>query len=148
MALDILPSIGFDYHEIFIKAIEDEAIHWSIFLRPLSLEVWIALIGVALVISVVLTAMGRLSPSLDGTFLWKLMSDYVGNFWIALKANFGGKPSSNPRNTTHRITLFVCLLSGSVIWIAYRASFTSELSDVKLNLPFKDPETLLISNYK
>ena len=51
MALDILPSIGFDYHEIFIKAIEDEAIHWSIFLRPLSLEVWIALIGVALVIS-------------------------------------------------------------------------------------------------
>ena len=61
MALDILPSIGFGVHEIFIKAIEDEAVHWYIFLKPLSLELWLVLIGTALVISGILTAMGRLS---------------------------------------------------------------------------------------
>ena len=61
IALDILPTIGFGFHEIFIKAIEDEAVHWSIFFKPLSLELWLVLIGTASVISGILTAMGRLS---------------------------------------------------------------------------------------
>ena len=56
------------------------------------MELWLALIGTALVISGILTAIGRLSISLDKLFLWNLMSDYAGNFWLALKANFGGKP--------------------------------------------------------
>ena len=112
------------------------------------MELWLALIGTALVISGILTAIGRLSTSLDKLFLWNLMSDYTGNFWLALKANFGGKPSSPPKCATSRITLFVCLLAGSVIWMAYRASFTSELSVTKLNLPFNDAESLVKSNYR
>ena len=89
-----------------------------------------------------------LSTSLDQMFAWKLMADYAGNFWLALKANLGGKPSSSPKSATHRITLFICLLGGSVIWMAYRASFTSELSVVKLDLPFNDLESLSTTNYK
>ena len=89
-----------------------------------------------------------LSTSLDQMFAWKLMADYAGNFWLALKANLGGKPSSSPKSATHRITLFICLLAGSVIWMAYRASFTSELSVVKLDLPFIDLESLSTTNYK
>ena len=112
------------------------------------MEIWLALIGTALVISGILTAMGRLSNSLDRMFFWKLMSDYFGNFWLAMKANFGGKPSSTLEGDTSKITLFVCLLGGSVIWMAYRASFTSELSVTKLNLPFNDPESLIKTNYK
>ena len=66
------------------------------------MELWLALIGTALVISGILTAIGRLSTSLDKLFLWNLMSDYTGNFWLALKANFGGKPSSPPNCATSR----------------------------------------------
>ena len=89
-----------------------------------------------------------LSTSLDQMFAWKLMADYAGNFWLALKANLGGKPSSSPKSATHRITLFICLLGGSVIWMAYRASFTSELSVIHLKLPFNDLESLYQSNFE
>ena len=74
--------------------------------------------------------------------------EYFKNLWIAVKANAGGKPSKIEKNTTYQIVLFHCLLVGSVIWMAYRASFTSELSVRKLKLPFNDLESLSKSNYK
>ena len=76
------------------------------------------------------------------------INHYLKNLWVALKANAGGKPNSMKKNTSYRIVLFDCLLVGSVVWMAYRASFTSELSVVKLNLPFNDLESLLNTDFK
>jgi uncharacterized membrane protein len=73
---------------------------------------------------------------------------FLTNLWIAIKANTGGKPSKFQKNTIHQIVLFDCLLVGSVIWMAYRASFTSELSVTKLKLPFNDLESLSETDYK
>ena len=143
--LDLLPAITNTKADIFIKKIETEALSWNAFLNPLSIELWITLISVAAIISYFLTTIERASCSLTNE-LW--ISGFMKNLWVAFTANFGGKPSCVQNNVTHRIVLFDCLLVGSIIWMAYRASFTSELSVIKLKLPFNNLESLLKSDYK
>ena len=144
-ALDLLPAIGNSKAEIFIKPIEDEALSWNAYLNPFSNEMWLVIFLVSVVISLFLTLIEK----------WFCIKDqestpmnYLTNLWVALKANAGGKPSKLQKNTIHQIVLFDCLLVGSVIWMAYRASFTSELSVTKLKLPFNDLESLSQTDYK
>ena len=74
--------------------------------------------------------------------------NYLENLWLALKANFGGKPSSIHENNSYKISIFSCLLVGSVVWIAYRAEIISELSVLKIKMPFDSLEDLSQSNYR
>ena len=144
-ALDLLPAIDNEKTEIFIKTIEDEALSWTAYLNSFSNEMWLVLVLVSLVISSFLTLIEILFCSKDQKFT---PMNFFANLWVALKANAGGKPSKLQKNTVHRIVLFDCLLVGSVIWMAYRASFTSELSVTKLKLPFNDLESLSKTDYK
>ena len=112
---------------------------------PFSKEMWLMLLIVALIISMGLTIVEKIFCENGNSFMIK---DYLTNLWVALKANVGGKPSKIQKNATHQILLFVCLLVGSIIWMAYRASFTTELSVRKLSLPFNDLESLSKSDYK
>jgi hypothetical protein len=144
-ALALLPAISNGKIEIFIKTIEDEALSWTVYLNPFSNDMWLVLVLVSLVISFFLTLIERLLSSKDQGFAPLI---FLTNLWVAIKANAGGKPSKLQKNTVHRIVLFDCLLVGSVIWMAYRASFTSELSVKKLKLPFNDLESLSKTNYR
>ena len=145
-ALDLLPAIGESKPEIFIKSIDDMAISWSAFLNPFSHDTWIVLLFVAAITSCFFTLIERIfCPSKDVDVF---VNHYLRNLWVAFKANAGGKPSSIKKNTSYKIVLFDCLLVGSVVWMAYRASFTSELSVVKLKLPFNDLESLLKTDFK
>ena len=144
-ALDLLPPIGNEKTEIFIKTIEDEALSWTAYLNSFTNEMWLVLVLVSLVISFFLTLIERLFCSKDQGFT---PMNFLTNLWVALKANAGGKPSKLQKNTVYQIVLFDCLLVGSVIWMAYKASFTSELSVTKLKLPFNDLESLSKTDYK
>ena len=144
-ALDLLPAIISAKAEVFIKTIEDEAISWTSYLNPFAHDMWFIIVIVAVIISGVLTFIEQIFCTKNKGFL---LMEYFKNLWIAVKANAGGKPSKIEKNTTYQIVLFHCLLVGSVIWMAYRASFTSELSVTKLILPFHDLESLSKSNYK
>ena len=119
---------------------------WRTFLNPLSDELWITILIIAVVISCLITGV-------------ELMFNYnyssclptcTTNLWVAFRANFGGKPPFvlAHRNFTLQIILFTCLLVGSVIWMAYRASLTSELSVRRVSKPFDSLESLLESDYK
>jgi hypothetical protein len=44
--------------------------------------------------------------------------------------------------------IFTSLLAGTVVWISYRASLTSELSVAKKKLPFNDLESLSNTDYR
>lgn len=57
--MDTLPSINDAFLKVYIRSDDYRAISWSIFLNPLSYEVWLALILVALVIAGVLTFVER-----------------------------------------------------------------------------------------
>ena len=57
--MDTLPSIIDAYLKVYIRSDDYSATSWSLFLNPLSYEVWLALILVALVIAGVLTFVER-----------------------------------------------------------------------------------------
>ena len=144
-ALDLLPTIYDATSEIFIKIVEDETISWSAYLNPFSKEMWLVLVAVAVIFSFGLTFVDKIFYLNEQRFI---ILDLLKNLWVALKANVGGKPSEIQKNSMYQILLFNCLLVGSVIWMAYRASLTSELSVRKMKLPFNDLESLLASDYK
>ena len=111
------------------------------------MKLWLILIIVSLITSSFLTILERFFIN---SITEKLpILNFLKNLWVTFKANFGGKPNcSVPANTTHKIVMFECLLVGSLIWMAYRASLTSELSVKKLKLPFNSLESLLTSDYQ
>jgi hypothetical protein len=65
-------------------------------------------------------------------------------------ANFGGKPVPSKFDTiqSYRFIIFTSLLAGTVVWISYRASLTSELSVEKKKFPFNDLESLSKTEYR
>jgi hypothetical protein len=65
-------------------------------------------------------------------------------------ANFGGKPVPTKLDTiqSYRCVIFTSLLAGTVVWISYRASLTSDLSAAKMKLPFNDMESLSNTDYR
>ena len=73
---------------------------------------------------------------------------YLEFFWVAIKANLGGKPSSKVNINSYKTVLFFCLLGGSIVWMHYRASFTSHLSIAQFKLPFNDLESFSQSDYR
>ena len=145
-ALDILTSIIPYNAELFIKKVEDQEISWTVYLKPISTKLWIMLVFIALVIAIFLTIIEKWINKTQSHKL--LFKNLLMNLWIALKANFGGKPGSIIKNNAYQIVIFSCLLVGSIFWMAYRASLTSELAVVNLKLPFDDLESLLVSDYR
>ena len=119
---------------------------WRTFLNPLSDELWITILVIAVVISCPLTGIELMFNSNYSSCLPTCTS----NLWFAFKANFGGKPSFAlaDKSFTLQIILFTCLLVGSVVWMAYRASLTSELSIRRVKKPFNSLESLLETDYK
>ena len=69
---------------------------------------------------------------------------------MAFSANFGGKPSKAPgkNDWPGRLTVFACLLAGTVMFMSYRASITSVLAIRKYPLPFATPQEMLKTDYK
>ena len=114
-------------------------------MKPLSYNLWIVVIFVAILMAFVFTLNETYFKDKHQEFI---MFHYLTNLWVAAKSNFGGKPGSFYKRNSYQLMLFVCLLTGSVIWIGYRASITSELSVSKKELPFHDLESLSQSDYK
>lgn len=74
----------------------------------------------------------------------------IGLIWTTLMAYFGGIPLeiSIDNRRTYKLTIFISLLSGLIVWIAYQSSLTSELAVIREKLPFEDLEGLARSSWK
>ena len=145
----MLPAIVPSYAELFIKSIDMVEVSWTTYLIPISIDLWLMLVCVAILIAIILSGIEKLMPlsKLKYSHMITLKS-FISHCWIALKSNFGGKPASVHKNNSYQIAVFVCLLAGSIVWIFYQAFLTSELSIIKLKQPFNDLESLLASDYK
>ena len=77
-------------------------------------------------------------------------STSIGLIWSSFIANFGGKPSTTSidNKKSYKLIITTSLLSGLIIWIAYRSYLTSELSVVREKLPFDNLEGLANTNWK
>ena len=74
----------------------------------------------------------------------------LGFFWYTFIANFGGKPipTSIDSRRTYKMLVFTSLLSGVVVWIAYRSFLTAELAVEIKKYPFSDFESLSKTNWR
>jgi hypothetical protein len=149
LALDMLPAIVPSYGELFIKSVDMVEVSWTTYLNPISINLWLMLVCVAILIAIILSGIEKLMPlsRLKYSHMITLKS-FISHYWIALKSNFGGKPASVHKNNSYQIAVFVCLFAGSIVWIFYRAFLTSELSIIKWKQPFNDLESFLASDYK
>ena len=137
-------TLSFEY-SLYIKSTQDKDITWKTFVHPFSAWLWIMLILVALIAATILTALESYFEESNKSFI---VLDYAKNVWICLRINFGGEPGQEHKNLTLKIIFLTCLFAGIIIWGAYQASLTSELSVVKLKLPFNDLESLHDSSYR
>ena len=143
--LSCLPGTSNQKNSLYIKSIEEQATSWTTFIHPFSADLWFTIIIVALIMAGFLTCIGQFFSKSDQTYCFK---EYPKNVWMSVKTNFGGEPVLLHENAVFKIILFSCSLVGVIIWGAYQASLTSELSVIKLKLPFIDLETLYESDYK
>ncbi len=63
-------------------------------------------------------------------------------------ANLSRNTADKPKYSVGKGIIFICLLSGTITWMAYRASLTSELSTQRKKWPFDSFEELLDTDYK
>ena len=132
--------------EYKISTLEDDNISWRLFLDPISTKSWLIILMISATISCALLLIERLHFGSLHQNLFVIK--YLESFWVAIKANLGGKPSSKVNIDSYKTVLFFCLLGGSIVWMHYRASFTSHLSIAKFKLPFNDLESFSQSDYK
>ena len=71
-------------------------------------------------------------------------------FAKSLKANLGNAsftPITNQFHSRH-MAIFVALMTGNIIWIAYNGALLSKLIEPSFEKPFHDFESLAESNYR
>ena len=68
------------------------------------------------------------------------ITQFLGFVWTSFIAFFGGKPGGTHVDSrrSYKAIVMVSLIGGLIIWIAFRASLTSELAIVVTKLPFND----------
>ena len=144
IVLDILPTIATLKTEIFIRNIDDPEISWNIFIKAFSTNLWLAIIicAVFMAISLRCIALTSIRSWLD------YATEVLQNFHFTIFANLGGKQSLKIENNAKQVMIFCIMLTGSIVWMAYRASITSELSVMRKKIPFTNLEELLTSNYR
>ncbi len=78
------------------------------------------------------------------------LGDLANIYWISFRSNLGGQPPPIPgdKRLPLRVTLFAIFLVANVVFMCYRASLTSELSNRKSKMPFITLEQLLASDFQ
>ena len=78
------------------------------------------------------------------------LSNIIGFLWYSYIVYFGGKPSGTAIDSkrTYKFIVFVSLLGGIIIWIAYQSCLTAKLAvDIK-KYPFNDMHSLSKTNWR
>ena len=164
----VLPPLSKTLPAIFIKRQLEEEFELLTFLKPFTISLWCVIFGSAMVFAAILHF--KKYPNCikvrtqNSKFLYYPMTtslsiqlasnvmNFVGWFWINLMSNFGGNAnikmiSTYWSMTSNRCIIFTCLMSGTIMWMAYRASLTTELTTVTMKYPFNSLETLLDTDY-
>ena len=152
-AINFLLPIGFETYAVFIsRSSSSEELSWTTFSLPFSKMLWIALIINALLLLIFMKVFQWLIHRDKTKKLTVLIADAVSNYWMILCSYLGRKPTSFPTDrrgsSFFQVVTFVVLFCGNVIFMAYRASLTSELSSVRPKLPFTSLEELYQTDYK
>ena len=104
IASDILPTLIAPTYELFIqKKKDEEAFTWTTYTNTFSVHLWLAVMGISVLVSALLTYQYN-----DNHQVAVALLKFPGNFWMAFKANFGGKSTAPPSTAgSGRLLMFV-----------------------------------------
>ena len=106
-------------------------------------DLWIAIIITSVVFAFLKSVLLMIFHKLK-------LSNILGFIWTSLIVYCGGKPNKTSIDTrkTYKAVVFISLLGGAVIWMAYRSYLTAELSVILKKHPFNDLQSLSKTNWR
>ena len=121
-----------------------EEFDFSTFINPMSYEMW----GMVIVAFIVIGITHYFTCFIHESDKMKII-EVLEYFILSMTANLGHYLSfiKGTKSLSYKITLFISLLSGNILWMAYQGSLTSELANKKLQLPFVDLKSLSESDW-
>ena len=142
--VDFMPPLTPYELGLFIPDIgSKEEFDLDIFINPMRADLWFGLLTLILILSTI-----KLFISY---FHYKVSLDDIFTLvWSTFAAFWGSKPFAHKIDPipSYKMTIFTSLLCGTIIWIAYRSSLTSELSIVIDTYPFSDLESFSNTEWK
>lgn len=153
--IDYLYPLGDETYSIVIRNPGDlEEPNWFVFKDPFSRGLWIFL-GLATVgLGLTILFIDFLYDLKDDKNLSKLDLSYFMqvflHVWLVFSVYFGGKQANPPtaERWGSRFFMLSILMFGTVTFMSYRASLTSELAQWRRKLPFSNLGEFLDSDYK
>ena len=146
LAIDYLVPLENSENGIFVsKDAIGESLDFEVFQKPFDKWTWITLISSSMIVAVSIALTFRVLNQGKLNCL-----NFMDIFAKSLKAYFGHAsfmPISN-RFFSPQIVIFVVLITGNIIWIAYNGALLSKLVKPKLDKPFHDLESLAESNFR
>jgi hypothetical protein len=144
--IDYLVPLYRNLNGIFIsKDSIKESLDFEVFQRPFDKWVWTTLISSSLILSLSIFLTSKVLNQRNLDYL-----DFIDMFGKALKANLGIASFTLITNKFHslQMAMFVALMTGNIIWIAYNGALLSKLIEPTFDQPFHDLESLADSNYR
>ena len=146
LVIDFLVPLTSYSNGIFVKKDSmKERLDFQVFQKPLDKWTWTAMISSSLIITISIVVTSKLlnQGNLKG-------SNFMGIFAKSLKANLGSASFVPDINQFHslQMVIFVSLITGNIIWIAYNGALLSKLIEPSFDKPFHDLESLAESNYR
>jgi hypothetical protein len=146
LAIDYLVPLSSLDTGIFIdKDSIKESLDFEVFQKPFDKWIWTTLILSSLIVSISIFLTSKVLNRGNLDYL-----DFIDIFGKSLKANLGNASFTQITNKFHsrQIVIFVALMTGNIIWIAYNGALLSKLIEPRFDKPFDDLESLAQSNYR
>ena len=131
---------------IFVsKSSIQESFDFDVFHKPFDQWTWATLISSSLIITISILLTSKVLNQRNLNCL-----NFIDIFGKTLKANLGNARLTTTTNKFHsrQMAIFVALMTGNIIWIAYNGALLSKLVQPRFDKPFHDLESLAASNYK
>ena len=142
--VDYLPPLFPQYLGLYIKNMEMvEVIDLDTFKIPFTMELWMTIIGTAIIIAVIKLTILKNHRILD----LQCIFDFL---WTSFTGFFGARPSNSSIDSvqSYKLTIFFSLFCGIFVWAFYRSYLTAELSVITKAYPFNDLKTFSATNWR
>ena len=146
LVIDFLVPLNSYSNGIFVKKDSmKESLDFQVFQKPLEKWTWTAMISSSLIITVSIVVTSKFLN--QGNLK---CCNFMGIFAKSFKANLGSASFVPNINQFHslQMVIFVSLITGNIIWIAYNGALLSKLIEPRFDKPFHDLESLAESNYR
>ena len=146
LVIDYLVPLHSELTGIFVnKESIHESFDFEVFYKPFDKWTWTALVSSSLIVTVSIVLTSKFLNCRNLT-----CHNFMDIFAKSLKANLGNASFTTMTNKFHsrQMAIFVALMTGNIIWIAYNGALLSKLIEPRFEKPFHDLESLVESNYR